>query len=143
MSERTEAVPVVKTPVFVRTDAHFEMVCRQIAKIAHEANRHYRAAIGEDRGEPWNALDEESQESTVEGVKAVYGNPDITPKESHENWMARKLAEGWTWGETKDLAFKTHPDLLPYEELPDAQKTKDALFLAICRALLFGDSGAR
>ena len=42
---------------------------------------------------------------------------------------------GWVYGEHKDEQRKTHPCIVPYDELPAAQRAKDALFLANVRAL--------
>ena len=55
-------------------------------------------------------------------------NPDATPEQSHESWYKVKEAEGWKYGEVKDMEKKEHPCFLPYEELPDEQKAKDYLF---------------
>lgn len=35
------------------------------------------------------------------------------------------MAEGWTWGEQRDDKLKTHPCLVPYEALPDAEREYD------------------
>ena len=61
--------------------------------------------------------------------------PDATPADSHANWMAEKIADGWTYGEVKDADAKTHPCMVPYDQLPEFEKKKDALFLAIVGAL--------
>ena len=38
-------------------------------------------------------------------------------------------------GPVKDEAAKTHPDLVPFDQLPEHEKQKDRLFMAIVRAL--------
>lgn len=43
----------------------------------------------------------------------------------HEVWSAKRIAEGWTWGEQRDDIRKTHPCLVPYEQLPDSEKEYD------------------
>lgn len=43
----------------------------------------------------------------------------------HEVWAQGRLAEGWTWGERRDDRRKTHPCLVPYEELPEAEREYD------------------
>lgn len=43
----------------------------------------------------------------------------------HENWAAERIAEGWTYGETRNDALKTTPCLVPYSELPDSEKAYD------------------
>lgn len=54
-----------------------------------------------------------------------------TPEDSHKNWMEHKLKDGWKYGEVKDEVLKTHPCLVPYNELPENQKVKDYLFKAV------------
>lgn len=46
-------------------------------------------------------------------------------KNVHDVWSAERMAEGWTYGETRDDVRKTHPCLVPYEELPESEKEYD------------------
>ena len=46
-------------------------------------------------------------------------------KSSHEEWAAKLMAEGWTYVEVWDDVRKTHPCLVPYEELPESEKEYD------------------
>lgn len=43
----------------------------------------------------------------------------------HDVWAQGRIAEGWTWGEQRDDKLKKHPCLVPYEELPDAEREYD------------------
>lgn len=43
----------------------------------------------------------------------------------HEVWAAKRFADGWTCGPQRDDARKEHPCLIPYEQLPDSEKTYD------------------
>lgn len=43
----------------------------------------------------------------------------------HDVWAQGRIAEGWTYGEERDDQRKTHPCLVPYEELPDAEREYD------------------
>lgn len=43
----------------------------------------------------------------------------------HEVWSAGRMADGWTYGEVRDDARKTHPCLVPYEQLPESEKEYD------------------
>ena len=43
----------------------------------------------------------------------------------HDNWAAGRIAEGWTYGETRDDKLKTTPCLVPYDELTDSEKEYD------------------
>ena len=44
---------------------------------------------------------------------------------THDHWAAQRLAEGWTYGEQRDDAAKTHPCLIPYKDLPESEKQYD------------------
>ena len=46
-------------------------------------------------------------------------------KNVHEVWSAGRMADGWTYGEVRDDVHKTHPCLVPYEELPESEKECD------------------
>ena len=43
----------------------------------------------------------------------------------HENWSIGRIADGWTYGETRDDEKKTTPCLVPYAELTDSEKEYD------------------
>jgi len=44
---------------------------------------------------------------------------------AHDVWAAQRMAQGWTLGARRDDAKKTHPSLVPYADLPDAEKDLD------------------
>lgn len=43
----------------------------------------------------------------------------------HEVWSAARIAEGWSYGNTRNDALKQHPCLVPYDELPESEKEYD------------------
>ena len=43
----------------------------------------------------------------------------------HEVWAKSRMDQGWTWGEQRDDKRKTHPDLVPYDELTEEEKDYD------------------
>lgn len=45
----------------------------------------------------------------------------------HENWAAARLREGWRYGPERNDANLQHPCLIPYDELPDAEKEYDRI----------------
>lgn len=109
----------------------------EIARVCHEANRAYCHVINEGIVQrAWDDESDEQRESVIAGVQALNEDPDLTPEQSHEKWLAYKKDEGWLLGPVKDVATRIHPNLLPYAELPADQKVKDALFQAVARALL-------
>lgn len=46
-------------------------------------------------------------------------------KNVHEVWAETRIKQGWTYGKQRDDALKTHPCLVPYEELPESEKEYD------------------
>ncbi len=107
----------------------------RIALVAHEINRAYCASLGDNSQPEWKEAPEWQRKSAIAGVEMHLGNPDATPEQSHESWLAQKTADGWTYGETKDAEKKTHPCCVPYAELPPEQKAKDYLFRATVHQL--------
>ena len=43
----------------------------------------------------------------------------------HENWSVGRIADGWTYGETRNDEMKTTPCLVPCSELTDSEKEYD------------------
>lgn len=44
---------------------------------------------------------------------------------NHDHWAIQRIAEGWRFGPERNDKAKTHPDLVPYEQLPNAEKEYD------------------
>lgn len=105
-----------------------------IALVAHEVNRGYCEAIGDPVPAAWAEATEAHRKSMILGVvsKLRYNS---TPQQQHEAWCQSKLGQGWVYGSVKDEEAKTHPCLVDYNDLPDAQRVKDYLFGAVVTAL--------
>jgi hypothetical protein len=111
------------------------MMVEQIARVCHEVSRAFCKFELDDHSHlPWEQAPKWQRDSVIAGVKAALANPNMRPFESHDSWMAQKVAEGWTYGEVKDAEAKTHPCIKPWIALPRAQQLKDVLFLAVVRA---------
>lgn len=110
------------------------MQVNDIARVTHEANRALQIIQGDPApSPPWHMAPDWQRESAVDGVRgALLGR---TPQEAHQGWMDHKIAAGWVYGPTKSEAAMTHPCLVPYDDLPEDQKVKDHLFLAVVDAL--------
>ena len=46
-------------------------------------------------------------------------------KNVHEVWAETRISQGWKYGEQRNDELKTHPCLVPYEELPEEEKKYD------------------
>lgn len=106
----------------------------ELAELCHRNNQILQHASHETVSPDWNVLDEVTRQSAREGVlKALEG---YTPEQLHESWMEFKIKHGWTYGLSKDEVRKTHPCIVPYNELPEAQKLKDKMFQGIVQAFI-------
>lgn len=104
-----------------------------IARTCHAVNRAYSRSIGDNSHEPWESAPDWQKESAIKGVNAALGG--VTDEELHQLWCDSKHQDGWVYGEVKDAAAKTHPCLVPYDQLPFEQRTKDTLFRTIVESL--------
>lgn len=107
----------------------------EVAKVCHEANRAICEAAGDHSQKPWAEAEAWQRESAMTGVMFARNNPAAPAAAQHDAWMADKIAAGWVHGEVKDAEAKTHPCIVPYDELPFDQRVKDYVFRAIVSAL--------
>ncbi|HXE63208.1 MAG TPA: RyR domain-containing protein [Bryobacteraceae bacterium] len=112
------------------------MTIEDIAKTAHEVNRAYCSATGDDTQKSWEEADQWQRDSAIKGVQFAIDNPDLTPADQHDAWTADKIANGWRYGTVKDADAKRHPCLVSYDALPEFQRTKDYLFRAVVKSLV-------
>jgi class 3 adenylate cyclase/tetratricopeptide (TPR) repeat protein len=50
---------------------------------------------------------------------------EVLAKNVHENWAKLRIAEGWHFGPRRDDQKKEHPNLVPYEQLPESERQYD------------------
>lgn len=113
-----------------------DVTAEDIARVVHAANRELQIVQGDPvPSPPWDDAPDYQVRQAIAGVQEVIRNPVLTAEESHELWLDRMRADGWTYGEVKDPVQKTHPTFLHWDELPAEQQLKDRLFIAIVRAL--------
>ena len=114
------------------TEADLDIICR----VTHEALRAYRSGIGQAGLPTWKRAPKWMKEATRESVRHVLENPGQTARMQHAQWVEQKRAAGWKWGPEKDGRKKTHPLLVPYEDLDLVERRKDALVIAIVSEFL-------
>lgn len=115
----------------------YKTINEAIEVIAHNCYERIRAfsfSIGEKNVFSWNFAEEWQKNSVRNGVKFHLINPYATPEDSHNNWMTEKERTGWKYGPIKDQEQKEHPCMVPYDQLPKDQQTKDALFISAVRS---------
>jgi hypothetical protein len=110
------------------------MKAENIAKVCHEVNKVFCESLGDYSQKSWDDLNSFDRESAVKGVQfAIENAPDAG--RLHDAWIKRKTEAGWVHGTFKDPEKKTHPSLVPFNQLPEYEKTKDKLFLAVVKSL--------
>lgn len=112
---------------------HLQIV-NEIARVAHEVNHAYCQSIGQ-ASVPWSQAPDWQRASAQAGVVTVLKNRAHGPGDLHREWLRHKAADGWTYGPIKDPEAKTHPCMVPFDELPECERIKDALFLGVVHAL--------
>lgn len=126
-----------------------------LARAIHEnyLRQQYAAGVSPSQNPsmvPWNSLPEHLKESNRQQaddigtkLKAVHCSAEplldwdeplfeFTAEEierlarlEHDRWMDAKLKVGWSYGLKKDDKAKTHPCLLPFDNLPPDEQEKD------------------
>jgi len=135
-------------------DVLFERMVEPLAEAIHrEYLAHVKAGTGvpPPTAVPWADLTEEFRDSNRNQAREIQEklrtvNCGIMPKAmgvarvvtaftdeqvellsrmEHDRWMAEKLQNGWVAGTPRDDDKKIHPDLVPWEVLPEQEKEKD------------------
>jgi hypothetical protein len=109
-----------------------------MAQVAHETNKAWCELNGDFSQPSWTDEPEWQKESAISGVKFHLTHPDAGPDASHNEWMRHKVAGGWVYGDVKDPEAKTHPCIVPFDQLPEVQQVKDHLFRAVVHAIKDG-----
>ena len=110
-----------------------EKIIEACARAAHEANRAYCLALGDESQPSWEDAPDWQKSSARNGVKgALSGN---TPEQSHEGWLKEKAETGWKYGPVKNPEAKEHPCFVPYSELSPSQRHKDLIFVTVVRTV--------
>lgn len=120
-------------PASTKTQTYLEV----IAAVCHEANRVLTAHAGDVPVQPpWDEYPTELKQSLLNGIKFCIENPDVTPEQQHENWCAKKSADGWSHNGIYDAEAKRHPHLCAYGALAPEVRLKDKMFHVIVTAML-------
>lgn len=111
------------------------MSVESIAIVCHQANKAWCELNNDNSQKDWQDAEQWQRDSAINGVQFKLDNPNAGHDAQHNSWMKEKIDTGWVYGETKDATAKTHPCLVSFDQLPEFQQKKDALFCAIVDAL--------
>jgi hypothetical protein len=146
MAENQEVAAPKAEPIITAGniwDNPIELLVVVIARVCHEANRAYCAALGDLSKPSWAEAPQWQRDSAASGVRFHLDNPTADGRQGHDKWMLDKLVGGWRHGPVRDDANKVHPSLLPYDSLPASERLKDDIFIAIVRGVAEARSADR
>ncbi len=107
----------------------------QAAQFCHEMSRRYNDSIGESLP-AWPALKTHQRREQVRGVRLYLDSPNASAIDSHNAWRVAMESSGWTHGAGKIRSNKTHPGLVGFDLLPEAQRIKSHLFRSAALAFI-------
>ena len=82
---------------------------------------------------PWSEREQPFREQFLKVIERQCGEQRSTsPEKLHGGWMQAYFAMGWVYGEEYNRELKIHPDLVPYAQLGELERDKDAVFIALC-----------
>jgi hypothetical protein len=107
----------------------------KIARVMHESVRAWQKANGQASSPSWSRAPKWMRDASREAVLWRLDNPAAPASAQHDQWAAEKKAAGWKFGKTKNGVKKTHPMLVPYSDLPEVERRKDAMVGALIDSL--------
>jgi hypothetical protein len=83
--------------------------------------------------EVWTEREAPFREQFLNVIERQCG-PDrsASPEGLHDDWVRAYKAMGWRYGPVRDREAKTHPDMVPFDQLEQREQDKDAVFIALC-----------
>lgn len=106
------------------------MTSSKIAECIHGATR----VLGRPNGDiilAWNDLPDIDRNLAIKAVDELMINPQSkTYEELHDLWWELKIQDGWVFGEFHSHELKTHPCMIPYQDLPKSELIKDEIWSA-------------
>ena len=81
----------------------------------------------------WDEREDDFRDQFIDVIYRQCGDQrSSSPEELHGGWMQAYFENGWVYGDNYNPELRTHPDLVPYEQLGQLEKDKDAVFVSLC-----------
>jgi len=107
----------------------------KIASIVHSVTMRFPRSDG-SYPESWGNIPYDAQKQAADAVERVAEGKHQSPEELHILWGELNMRNGWSYGEKWCPIKKTHPCMVPYDQLSDAQKLKDEIWGTLVPLLL-------
>lgn len=111
------------------------MKIQQIAQLCHESGRLFSKIIGAEAPPDWESLTPDEKAEIIALVDYRIENTNAPFSAQHAKWKDNKIAAGWKFGKIFNEDKKTHPCIIPYDELPINTRRADAIAVAIINAM--------
>lgn len=104
------------------------LTIERIARVVYGVNQTYNKILGKESRD-WA----ESKQGFMLGTAvAINGTSE---QMLHEAWLGFMKDAGWKHGDKKDSGAKTHPNMVPFEELSAEERSKNLLTRVIVENL--------
>lgn len=117
----------------------------RISRQCHEANALIVCTFEYQEYIPWENISQEFKDNTansiVEAIVWMKKGNILAPEDVHNFWMDHKKSQGYVYGAKKCPKLKTHPLLVPYEELSPVDQFKDINFINIINNFAVANPG--
>lgn len=98
----------------------------QIAKTCHAAHN----ALCEEPI-PWELKTSEHKATVYSSIDKILSGEILSAKQAHDNFVARKKADGWVYGEEYSTEDKINPRVTEFENLGLIDLAKEKIFFNI------------
>ena len=112
------------------------MNIEQIAKTCHSVHRAYCTELNIPTQPEWDKVENEHRETVIDSITQILSGKIKSKEDSHNNFVNLKQMNGWVYGEVWDAVEKTNPRLVPFDELSDEHKVKEALFFECVKSFM-------
>jgi hypothetical protein len=108
----------------------------QIAKATHDIVRAFQKGSQQTFSPIWENTNDEEKQDMICNVFLVRGDPYITPKEIHAEWLKKKKEDGWVYAGNKITRLKRHPCLLNWNMIGREEQAKYFIISTIIKSIL-------
>ena len=111
-----------------------KLTTEEIARIVHEQNRAYQYILQDTNpSQPWDSEQEWIRNALMHAVELV--REGANEAEIQQFWVDSRHDLGWELGEDKNYESvpPTHPNLVPFEKLPEDEKRKARATVALVK----------
>lgn len=110
-------------------------VHEQIAKTCHAVHRAYCNESLLPTQPEWDSVDDNHKQVIIDSVKKIFDGEITSKEQSHNNFVAMKKSQGWTFG-NYSMGDKKNPRLVPFEQLNIHDKIKENLFFETVKSFI-------